>query len=86
MTFELIFLLFKGVAPGGRSRAMRIELSLEPLIWKMLTHFGLRLPLPRRGTSFDITTVFRVLKSVYKIKFSLFAICSFSNLNLRNSL
>ena len=82
----ILFLLFKGVAPGGRSRAVRLELSLRPLKWKMLTHFGLRLPLPRRGTSFDITTFFRVLKSVYKIKFSLFAICSFSNLNLRNSL
>jgi len=54
----MIFLLFKGVAPGGRSRAVRIELSLEPLKRKMLTHFGLRLPLPRRGTSFDNTTLF----------------------------
>ena len=40
---EWIFiLLFKGVAPGGRSRAVRLELSLKPLIRKMLTHFGLR--------------------------------------------
>ena len=86
VTFELIFLLFMGVAPGGRSRAMRIELLLEPLIWKMLTHFGLRLPLPRRGTSFDITTLFCLLKCVYKIKFSLFTIHSFSNPNLRNDI
>ena len=38
----VLFLLFKGVAPGGRSRAVRLELSLKPLIRKMLTHFGLR--------------------------------------------
>ena len=62
------FLLFKGVAPGGRSRAMRIELLLEPLIWKMLTHFGLRLPQPRRGTSFDITTLFLFVKKCLQDK------------------
>ena len=38
----ILFLLFKGVAPGGRSRAVRLELPLKPLIRKMLTHFGLR--------------------------------------------
>ena len=38
----ILFLLFKGVAPGGRSRAVRLELSLRPLKWKMLKHFGLR--------------------------------------------
>ena len=64
----MIFLLFKGVAPGGRSRAMRIELLLEPLKRKMLTHFGLRLPLPRRGKTFGKTTLFLRVKKCLQNK------------------
>lgn len=66
----ILFLLFKGVAPGGRSRAVRLELSLRPLKWKMLTHFGAA-PSPCRPMepSSVKQRFFCVLKSVYKIKF-----------------